>query len=99
MFIQRIGTRWAVGETRFGDSDNEYIRADVANESHMREMGDAGRQAAEMALLLGSSWRTPRTSLASSSLGHGASKLARTSMRIWKQTPSMQYVRNCRQGW
>jgi hypothetical protein len=30
MFIQRIGTRWAVGETRFGDSDNEYIRADVA---------------------------------------------------------------------
>jgi hypothetical protein len=30
MFIQRIGTRWAVGETRFGDSDTEYIRADVA---------------------------------------------------------------------
>jgi hypothetical protein len=34
-----------------GVAATEYSRADIVNEAHMREMGDAGRQAAEMALL------------------------------------------------
>jgi hypothetical protein len=52
MFIQRIGTRWAVGETRFGDSDNEYIRADVAAAAALTIQTDATAEITRLRTLL-----------------------------------------------